>query len=147
VTAGQDFHLVSEPEFLDVEDAEAEHTLHIVETGGRGGLRGEDGRRLLESAVAQASATYGGQFLHTSIFQMAAAYAFHLAENQPFIDGNKRTALSCALLFLQLNGFTVSSAHNERMAEAMVDLGSRKASKEDLAMMFEEIAEKTETAR
>jgi death-on-curing family protein len=95
----------------------------------------------------QASATYGGQFLHTSVFQMATAYAFHLAENQPFIDGNKRTALSCALLFLQLNGFTVSSDHNERMVEAMFDLGSRKPSKEDLAMMFEEIAEKTEAAR
>jgi death on curing protein len=147
VTEGQDFHLVSEPEFLDVEDAEAEHTLHIAETGGLGGLRGEDGRRLLESAIAQASATSGGQFLHTSVFEMAAAYAFHLAENQPFIDGNKRTALSCALLFLQLNGFTVPSDHNERMVEAMFNLGSRKLTKGDLAKMFEEITEKTEAAR
>lgn len=61
MTEGQDFHLVSEPEFLDVEDAVGEHALHVAETGGKAGLRGEDGRRLLASAVAQATTTYGGQ--------------------------------------------------------------------------------------
>ena len=55
--------------------------------------------------MAQASATYGGDYLHASPFDMAAAYAFHIAENHPFVDGNKRTALNAALVFLGLNGF------------------------------------------
>ena len=144
MTEGQDFLLVSEPEFLEVEDAMAEHALHIAETGGRDGLRGEEGRRLLDSAIAQARATFGGEFLHPSPFQMAAAYVFHLAENQPSIDGNKRTALSCGLLFLQLNGFVVPADHNERMVRAMFDLASRKLTKDELALLFQEIAQRSD---
>ena len=55
--------------------------------------------------MAQARVTFEGQYLHKGIFEMAAAYVFHLAENQPFLDGNKRTALNAAIAFLGLNGF------------------------------------------
>jgi len=48
--------------------------------------------------------TFDGEYLHPSVFEMAAAYLFHLARNHPFADGNKRTALMCALVFLGLNG-------------------------------------------
>jgi death-on-curing protein len=48
--------------------------------------------------------TFEGEFLHGTFFEMAAAYLFHLACKHPFLDGNKRTALMCALVFLGLNG-------------------------------------------
>ena len=48
--------------------------------------------------------TFDGEYLHPSVFEMAAAYLFHLARNHPFVDGNKRPALMCALVFLGLNG-------------------------------------------
>lgn len=48
--------------------------------------------------------SYGGEYLHGNVFEMAAAYLLYLARNHPFIDGNKRTVLICALVFLGLNG-------------------------------------------
>lgn len=55
---------------------------------------------------------------------MAAAYAFHIAENQPFVDGNKRTALNAALVFLDLNGFIVHDPEG-RLHDAMIAISSR----------------------
>ena len=51
--------------------------------------------------------TFDGVYLHEDLFASAAAYAFHIAEGQPFLDGNKRTGLNAALVFLELNGRTV----------------------------------------
>ena len=65
--------------------------------GGLPGLRDEG---LLESAVAQAVATFGGEYLHNDIFQMAAAYLFHIVQNHPFVDGNKRAGAAAAVVFL-----------------------------------------------
>ena len=53
----------------------------------------------------------------TRVFLMAAAYAFHIAEGQPFIDGNKRTGLNAALVFLELNGWSVDDP-NKRLLQA-----------------------------
>jgi len=57
--------------------------------------------------VATPAVTFDDAYLHNDLFQMAAAYAFHIAENQPFLDGNKRTALNAALVFLDINGWLV----------------------------------------
>ena len=51
-----------------------------------------------------AAASFGGQFLHGTLTEMAAAYLFHVARNHPFVDGNKRTALMSMIVFLGLNG-------------------------------------------
>ncbi len=51
------------------------------------------------------AATFGENFLHTDIFEMAAAYLFHLVQNHPFIDGNKRVGAISAIVFLALNGY------------------------------------------
>jgi hypothetical protein len=72
-----------------------------------GGSAGVRDRGALESAVATPEATFDDEFLHEDLFQMAAAYAFHIAENQPFVDGNKRTGLNAALVFLDVNGWVV----------------------------------------
>jgi death on curing protein len=59
---------------------------------------------LLQSALGMPETTFEGEFLHGTPFEKAAAYLFHIARNHPFVDGNKRTALMCALVFLGLNG-------------------------------------------
>ena len=60
--------------------------------------------------------TFDGEFLHPSVFEMAAAYLFHLARNHRFVDGNKRTALMCALVFLGLNGERLEADPDELYA-------------------------------
>lgn len=74
--------------------------------GGSPGVRDEG---LLESAVAQAAATFGGEYLHNDIFQMAAAYLFHIVQNHPFVDGNKRTGATAAVVFLRMNDISIEA--------------------------------------
>jgi death-on-curing protein len=91
----------ADPIFLDVADVLLLHRRSIERFGGSDGVRDPN---LLDSAVAQPRATFGGEYLHGDLFQMAAAYLFHLVKNHPFVDGNKRTGLAASLVFLDLNG-------------------------------------------
>jgi death-on-curing protein len=91
-------------EFLTVEVVLALHERQLRRFGGAPGLRD---RGLLESAVAQPSASFDGVYVHDGLFGMAAAYLFHLVSNHPFVDGNKRTGLLAAQVFLRLNGVEV----------------------------------------
>ena len=93
------------PSFLTVEDALAVDAFQIERFGGSAELRDIG---LLESALAPPQVSFGGAFLCEDLFQMAAAYFFHLVSSHPFVDGNKRTGLHCALLFLDLNGVRTS---------------------------------------
>jgi len=90
-----------------VEDVVELHAMQLARYGGAAGLRD---RALLDSAVAQPQASYGGAWLHPDLWTMAAAYLFHLVQNHPFVDGNKRTGLLSALVFLSLNGVTLALA-------------------------------------
>jgi len=92
---------VSEPDFLTLDEVLGIHADQIRVYGGASGLRDLD---RLRSAIAMPETTFDGEYLHPSRFEMAAAYLFHLARNHPFVDGNERTALMCALVFLGLNG-------------------------------------------
>jgi death-on-curing protein len=74
---------VEEPLFLDVEDVLALHADQLEVYGGSPGLRD---RGLLESAVAQPQASFGGEFANEGLFAMAAAYLFHIVKNHPFVD-------------------------------------------------------------
>ncbi|MDX2051872.1 MAG: Fic family protein [Polyangiaceae bacterium] len=80
--------------FLSVNEVLDLHADQLRFVGGSDGIRDEGA---LESVVTTPAATFGGAFLHEDIFHRAAAYAFHIAENQPVLDGNKRTALNAAL--------------------------------------------------
>lgn len=51
--------------------------------------------------------TMFGDYLHCDVFEMAAAYLFHLVQNHPFVDGNKRAGAVAALVFLELNGWSL----------------------------------------
>ena len=92
------------PDFLTVEDLLQAHQEAIERYGGLDGLRDQ---ALLESAVAVPRASFDAVYLHEDLFEMAAAYAYHIAQNQPFLDGNKRKGLGAALPFLKLNGIAV----------------------------------------
>lgn len=89
---------MEEPQFLTPAEVLEIHQDQIMRYGGRGAVR--DLQALL-SALGVPQATFAGKYLHTDPFEMAAAYAFHLSRNHPFVDGNKRTALACALVFLE----------------------------------------------
>lgn len=94
---------MSEPvAHLTVEAVLAIHEEVLAAHGGGTGLRD---KTLLESAVAAPQATMFGQPVFASPVEMAAAYLYYLCQNHPFIDGNKRTALACCLVFLSVNGF------------------------------------------
>jgi len=125
-----------EPEFLLLEDILALHDSLIEAYGGAREIRDQG---LLESAIAIPQASFGGQFLHNNLFEMAAAYAFHLAENQPFLDGNKRTALGAALLFLELNGTELEDPKG-MLYQAMLDLASHALNKEGFAKLLRKLA-------
>ncbi len=103
-----------EPLFLDVEDVVELHAAQLEIYGGASGLRE---RALLESAVAQPQASFGGKFTHEGLFAMAAAYIFHIVSNHPFVDGNKRAGVLSALVFLDVNGNSI-----ERPCDALYDL-------------------------
>jgi death-on-curing protein len=77
------------------------HGVVLAEFGGSAGIRDED---LLHSAVAAPQATMGGESPFSDLAEVAAAYLFYISRNHPFIDGNKRTAMTSAIVFLRLNG-------------------------------------------
>ncbi|MBC8423010.1 type II toxin-antitoxin system death-on-curing family toxin [bacterium] len=103
------------PTFLAVSLVLEIHARILEEHGGDPGLRD---RGLLEAAVAMPRATFGGAYLHDGIPDMAAAYHFHLSQNHPFVDGNKRVAFVAADIFLDLNGMTLEASDGEVVALA-----------------------------
>jgi death-on-curing protein len=92
------------PAFLGLDEIIEIHRDQIERYGGRPGIRDMG---LLQSAVAMPQASFGGKYLHTDLFEMAAAYLFHIVRNHPFVDGNKRAGTAAALVFLALNGKAV----------------------------------------
>jgi death-on-curing protein len=92
---------VREPAFLSLDEVLGIHADQIRVYGGGAGVRDIE---LLRSALAMPETTFDGEYLHATVFEQAGAYLFHIARNHPFVDGNKRTALMCALVFLGLNG-------------------------------------------
>jgi death-on-curing protein len=103
-------------EVLGLDEVLESHAEQIALYGGADGIRDIG---LLESALAQPAGMFAGEYLHIDVFEMAAAYLFHIVKNHPFVDGNKRTGLLAALLFLETNGYTVEIAD-----ELLVDLVS-----------------------
>jgi death-on-curing protein len=94
------------PRFLELAEALEIHRSRIELYGGADGVRDIG---LLLSALAQPAAGLGGEYFHADLYEMAAAYLFHLARNHPFVDGNKRTALACCLVFLDYNNIEVEA--------------------------------------
>src|SRR5438876_1166054 len=104
-----------------------------------GGSLGVRDMGLLQSAVAMAAATFGGQFLHTSLCEMAAAYLFHLVQNHPFVDGNKRAGAVAALVFLRLNDRDIK-ATNLELESLVLSVAQGQADKAAIATFIREHA-------
>lgn len=86
---------------LTVDIVKEIHEAVLAEFGGSGGIRDEG---LLHSAVAAPQATFGGESPFADLPEVAAAYLFYICRNHPFVDGNKRAAMTSAIVFLRLNG-------------------------------------------
>jgi len=124
-----------EPFFLTLVEILQFHTKQLEEFGGTDGVREME---LLQSALAQPEAGFGGHWLHDGLFEMAAAYAFHICKNHPFLDGNKRTALDAALIFLELNGISLM-APQKKLIETMLSVAEGKMGKKELAQVFRDL--------
>ena len=111
-----------------------------------GGFPGLRDYRLLESAVRQASAGFFGKYAHKNIFEMAATYLFHIIKNHAFIDGNKRTGLSVALLFLEQHKIEINLPFEE-LYEKTIDIAESKMSKEEIALFLKKNSYKQSRTR
>jgi death on curing protein len=102
--------IVEDPIFLTLGEVIEIHRDQIERYGGDPGLRDLG---LLQSAMAMPAAGFGGLYLHADLFEMAAAYLFHITQNHPFIDGNKRTGAVASLVFLLLNDIEIEADEEE----------------------------------
>jgi len=125
-----------DPLFLTLDEVLAIHEDRVRKYGGSNGIRD---LALLESALGTVSATFGGEFLHQSLFEMGATYLFHICRNHAFIDGNKRTALACAFAFLRLNGIRIKSEQDE-LYDLVVGVAEGRVSKAAVAVFLEQHA-------
>jgi death-on-curing protein len=103
------------------------HDNQLMRHGGASGLRDEG---LLDSALArpQNLAAYGT----ADVFILAAAYAFGIAKNHPFTDGNKRAAFITAIVFLEVNGFEFTASEVDVVLKVL-ELAAGEVSEEDFA--------------
>lgn len=105
------------------------HRDQISRYGGTLGIRDVE---LLKSAINIPMATYGGNFLHVGVFEMAAAYLYHLVSIHPFLDGNKRVGVVAALVFLLLNGFELDAPEDD-LAEMVLSVARSELDKSEVA--------------
>lgn len=126
--------ILEEPKYLTLAEVLFLHDESLARYGGSAGIR-EPG--LVESALASAR----NDFLYGrgDLFQVAAAYAFHLAESQAFVDGNKRTAAASAISFLRKNDVRFPKEDGS-LYEAMIKIAGKKLDKNGLAAVLKEQA-------
>lgn len=120
--------------FLSKEFILAFHEDQINTHGGSQGIRDEG---LLESALAQPQASFDGKYVHETLFEMTAAYGFHICKNHLFLDGNKRMALVAMYTFLYVNGYQLK-ADKKSLYAVIMDLAGGKLEKEELAGYIKE---------
>ena len=123
-----------EPLFLTFAEIIEIHDYQISHFGGSDGLRSAE---MLKSAIGMPSSTFSGEYLHPTIPEMAAAYLFHLVENHPFLDGNKRVGAMASLVFLDLNGYEFD-ATDEEFTDLVMRVASGKMLKSEVVLFFQQ---------
>jgi death on curing protein len=118
--------------FLTLEDVLEIHDDQIKRYGGKTGIRDQN---LLLSAISQPLSTFDGQYLHKTFSDKAGAYLFHLCQNHPFIDGNKRTALVSALMFLAMNNCPFDYQETS-LEELVLEVAEGKTKKDGISAFF-----------
>ena len=120
------------PVFLSVNEVIALHDIQLERFGGLAGIRDVG---LLESAVAMPQAGLGEHYAHADLFEMAAAYLFHLVKNHPFSDGNKRVGFHAAYVFLRVNGWEVDLTQDAAY-DLVIATAEGRAGKAEIADAF-----------
>ena len=120
------------PLFLDMNHVMRLHRSLLEHYGGIDGTRDVG---LLQSAVSMPQASYGGQYLHNDIFEMAAAYVFHIVQNHPFLDGNKRSGAAAAIVFLAINDIEIDN-DEEGLVDLTLSVATGQAGKAEIAEFF-----------
>lgn len=118
--------------YIPVELAIAANLDQIERYSGSAGVRDIG---LLEAAMAVPRATYGGVSLCQDIYEMAAAYLYHLVQNHPFHDGNKRTGAAVAVVFLELNGIELTLT-NDELVELVLGVATGQLKKPQITDAF-----------
>jgi death-on-curing protein len=121
-----------EPVFLSLDEVLSIHDDQLRRYGGAAGVRDLGA---LQAAIAMPRATFGGVYLHPSLVEMAAAYLFHVAQNHPFLDGNKRAALATSLAFLWVNGRRVQATEDD-LTELVLDVAKGRGGKAEIAVFL-----------
>jgi len=93
-------------------------------------LKGVRNENLLASAVLTPQSSFGGKSPYTDLIDVAAAYLFYICRNHPFLDGNKRTAMMSAIVFLRLNGIE-PAPDSGRWERLMLDVAASKIDRQE----------------
>ena len=123
--------------FLTVSEVLLIHQNQIEEYGGEYGLRDIG---LLSFAVMMPQSSFSGKFLQEDLFEMTSAYLYHICQNHPFIDGNKRTALASSLVFLDLNGLFIEDPE-DKLYELVMQTAKGNTTKKEISKKLKEIYE------
>ena len=119
---------MDEPIWVERDLADTIHLEQLKEHGGRWGVRDEN---MLESALARPQQRWSDE-TDLDLFDLAAAYAFGIAKNHPFVDGNKRTAFMTLFTFLLVNGQRLHAPQAEAVV-TMLGVADGSVSEADLA--------------
>ena len=118
--------------FLQLDEILEIHQDQIQRYGGSPGIRDAG---VLRSALSIPAASFGGHYFHKDIFEMAAAYLFHIVQGHAFIDGNKRTGSMAAFVFLRMNGVALT-ADDDRLETLVRGVAQGKIDKPAIAGFF-----------
>lgn len=110
------------------------HARLVAETGGSHGVRDLN---MLLSAVSRPQASFDDQDLYPDVFHKATALLDSLINNHPFVDGNKRTGIASAALFLHVNGYHLDVSNTE-LEKFTLDVARALRSIEEIAMWFQD---------
>jgi death-on-curing protein len=124
---------VEDPIWMESVDAVVAHDLELAAHGGSGGIRDAG---LLESALARPKNIWAYAETPPSFMVLAAAYAFGISANHPFIDGNKRTALVVSFAFLDVNGLEVTASQEDAFL-TLLGVAAGEITEQQLADWFE----------
>lgn len=119
-------------QFLGLQEVLEIHRDQLSRYGGTAGIRDLN---LLKSALGMPGATFNGEFLHTDVHEMAAAYLFRLVRNHPFLDGYKRVGAVAALVFLALNGHDFRAPEDD-LAEAVLAVARGELGKSEVTVFL-----------
>jgi len=120
------------PVFLDIDRVIRTHRSLIEAYGGVDGVRDAG---LLHSALAMPQASFGGQYLHADLFEIAAAYRYHIVQNHSVLDGNKRTGAASAIIFLAMNEWELE-ADEDGLVEMTLAVACGNSGKSEIAEFF-----------